>query len=119
MLNALKYGAMISFVSLFLLGTPSTTDAQVVNGYSVKTVVYSSGNTLAGVFMQVDNAGNWVESNSDGRHTFRETGRDEWSVYLLKSDGARIQLDLHTKNITITGYGNRPEVLYKVMKSFK
>jgi hypothetical protein len=33
--------------------------------------------------------------------SFRETHRDEWSVYLQKSDGARIQLDLHTKQMKV------------------
>jgi len=32
---------------------------------------------------------------------FTETNRDEWSVYLRKSDGANIQLDLHTKKVNV------------------
>ena len=74
---------------------------RVVNGRNVGIVNYSGG-----TFTKSSTGKKWLvyKKGKRGIHaTFTETGRDEWSVYLRKSDGARIQLDLHTKLISING----------------
>jgi DUF2075 family protein len=80
-----------------------------VNGYSVKEVHYGSKNG----FFQQQADGSWIEKNDDGEFRFREVGRDEWSVYLLKSDGLPIQLDLHRKEVIWRGQGK----LYDIKKA--
>ncbi len=50
----------------------------------------------------------WIEGSADGqpRFHFRQTGRDEWSVYLIDdSRDVRIQLDLH-RGMILYGQGN-------------
>lgn len=82
----------------------------IINGYNVKQVMYQTGQKR-GFFRQLSN-GSWVENNSDGRFTFREIGRDEWSVYLLKSDGLRIQLDLHRQEVIWMGQGKLYDIKF-------
>jgi len=77
-----------------------TVKPQIINGRNVSIVNYNGG-----TFTQGSN-GKWLEykKGKRGVHaTFTETGRDEWSVYLRKSDGSRIQLDLYKKDISING----------------
>ncbi|MBE9222090.1 hypothetical protein IQ215_05205 [Cyanobacterium stanieri LEGE 03274] len=80
------------------------------NGYNVTEVRYPQKG--GGVFQQQAN-GSWVETNSDGRFTFREQNRDAWSVYLIKSDGLPIQLDLHRREVIWRGQGK----LYDIISS--
>jgi Mannan-binding protein len=66
------------------------------NGRNVKVVSHSQGS-----FMSLGN-GNWQEANDKGETTFnfKETGRDDWSVYLLDSSrNVTLQLDLHRKTV--------------------
>lgn len=72
-----------------------------VKGWNVAHVVYSGNNP--GEF-QYTGYNSWVEykkGKSSPHARFTETHRDEWSVYLRKNDGARIQLDLHTKKVSV------------------
>jgi hypothetical protein len=80
--------------------------AQQVNGFNVKEVRYGQG----GIFQQQAD-GSWIEKNRQGQFTFRETNRDEWSVYLLKSDGATLQLDLFKKEIILNGSNKLYDIL--------
>ncbi|AFY68756.1 hypothetical protein Pse7367_0445 [Thalassoporum mexicanum PCC 7367] len=80
--------------------------AQTVNGFNVKEVRYGQG----GMFQQQPD-GSWLEKNRDGQFTFQETNRDEWSVYLVKSDGARVQLDLFKKEIILNGSNKLYDIL--------
>jgi VHL beta domain len=58
---------------------------------------------------------NWVERNKDGVHRFKETHRDDWSVYLFDaSRGIRIQLDLHRREIFFSMSGQPRQVLYRI-----
>lgn len=41
--------------------------------------------------------------NPNPHASFTETGRDEWSVYLRKSDGLGVQLDLWRKEVIVNG----------------
>lgn len=66
-----------------------------VNGRNVKLVYFAQGKFVA-------NGGNsWTEmGNNGGRFNFKETHRDDWSVYLVDSSrNVTLQLDLHTKMI--------------------
>jgi hypothetical protein len=69
-----------------------------VNGRNVKVVSHSQGSFTA------LGGGNWQEANDKGETTFsfKETGHDDWSVYLLdKSRNVTIQLDLHRKTVAL------------------
>ena len=82
-------------------GSRGSQSRRVINGRNVGIVNYSGG-----TFTKSSTGKKWLEykKGKRGVHAaFTETGRDEWSVYLRKSDGARIQLDLHTKLISING----------------
>lgn len=58
---------------------------------------------------------NWVERNRDGVHRFKETHRDDWSVYLFDaSRGIRIQLDLHRREIFFSMNGQPRQILYRI-----
>ncbi len=81
-----------------------------VNGRNVKQVIY--GGSQRGIFQPQRN-GSWIEKNRDGQFSFREVGRDDWSVYLLKSDGLNIQLDLHRQEVILRGQGK----LYDIKKA--
>ena len=83
----------------------------VINGYTVKHVIYNA--RTKGVFKQQAD-GSWIERSPDGRFTFQEVGRDEWSVYLVKSDGLKIQLDLYRQEVIVMGQGK----LYDIRASF-
>ncbi len=73
-----------------------TVDDLAVNGRNVMAVRFAKGEYLA-----LGN-GNWKETNVQGKTTFsfKEAGRDDWSVYLLDSSrNVTIQLDLHRKMV--------------------
>jgi len=80
------------------------------NGLSVTRVAYGVNGEATGEIRQIG-AGEWEErGDSGGRAHFRETGRDEWSVYLDDSSrGVRLQLDLH-RRLVLYGAGNSPEM---------
>jgi Mannan-binding protein len=70
-----------------------------VNGRNVKMVRHSQGS-----YTYLGN-GNWGEANLQNEITFKfkETGRDDWSVYLLDSSrNVKLQLDLHRQQIIYT-----------------
>ncbi len=74
----------------------------ITNGLNVRTVNYIN-NGKKGSFQQ---NGQWTDNDVTGRKwKFEETGRDQWSVYLIDRSrgGMRVQLDLHTKKISIDG----------------
>lgn len=99
----------LSLLSSSLIGSITTTaiaspveladfDKDIVNGWSVSKVNYPGG-----AFIQLS-ATEWVENNKDGRHRFKETHRDEWSVYLKSVDRpVNIQLDLWTEEVKYRG----------------
>ena len=96
--------------------TAGTVEAGQVKGSNVKMVLYGQGSAASGAFVQTGN-GTWIEHNQDGRFDFREEGRDEWSVYLIKvgrQAGQRVQLDLHRKTVSSGNY-----VFYSILRSFE
>ncbi len=79
-----------------------------VKGWNANLVAYNGG-----AFVKL-NGKKWVENNSDGRHTFREVNRDEWSVYLKSNNrDVSIQLDLWTMEVKYSD-PNRQFVLYQI-----
>lgn len=93
---------MLKVISLLLavLFFSASLEAQV-NGRNVTYVAYSGSDS--GTFEQTGDK-SWAEYKSGKTNvhaTFTETNRDDWSVYLRKSDGANLQLDLHTKKVNI------------------
>lgn len=82
-----------------------------VNGRNVKYIEYDAGSGNIGYFKQ-DEAGKWIEKNQNGENTFKESHRDEWSVYLLDvSRDMTVQLDLYQKAISL--YWDKPNK-YKI-----
>ena len=97
-------GAILA--GLCLSHSPSATAQQPktkpVKGDNVMLVIYLKGKEVGGAISQGPGK-TWYEDNDDGRFEFTECARDEWSVYMLKKDGALIQLDLFTKKMYIVG----------------
>lgn len=83
-----SFAAITPTVAQSQINTPTRTQGEV-NGYNVKEVSY-----YGGIFRQLSD-GSWIERNKDGRFRFTEINRDEWSVYLRKTDGNSVQLDLY------------------------
>jgi len=73
-----------------------------VNGYLASAVTYNFNNGKPlGEFIQTGPK-TWKEQSfkGDGKFTFQEQNRDEWSVYLYDaSRKVHIQLDLHTRKV--------------------
>lgn len=94
---------IVNRVSHFNIVETSITVPVKVNGQNVAKVVYTGKSS--GTFKQLG-LRQWVEykeGKTTPHATFTETGRDEWSVYLRKNDGASIQLNLHTKKVIVNG----------------
>jgi hypothetical protein len=63
------------------------------------------------------NSSGWIEYGRDGgpRFHFQETGRDEWSVYLIdRSRNVAIQLDVYRRMVTYSENGGRRSDLYPI-----
>ena len=88
-----------------------------VKGTNVTMVEFAAPGTQRGSFYKKPD-GTWVESGYWGeqRYTFREAGRDEWSVYLR--DTARnvsIQLDLFKMKVTYGPVGAARTMMYTIL----
>jgi hypothetical protein len=89
-----------------LFAAPIASAQEAANGRNVVFVTYS-GNGMIGAFRQTA-TGAWKEQNGQGQSDFRETNRDDWSVYLESATpGKNIQLDLHTKRVNYSDAANR------------
>ena len=84
----------------YILATNPGSSSGKITGQNVRIVRYNGGS-----FRQRGNGKSWIEYK--GRNVeharFTEIRRDSWNVYLRKSDGARIQLDLRNKVIKLNG----------------
>ena len=90
---------------------------QVVKGTDVRWVACSSGAQPGGrgSTFYVTDSGRWREHSPDAKFDFVERARDEWSVYLF--DAGRkltLQLDLHTKLVTVTQDKSPPGTLCRI-----
>jgi hypothetical protein len=95
---ALDHSDYLSLAEVEVYGRPARAAAVAVKGDNVGRVRYAEAGN--GRFEQTG-PGRWRETNRDGQHDFRETGRDEWSVYLRDdARGMAIQLDLFRKMIS-------------------
>ncbi len=90
---------------------------QQVNGYNVKYVQYR-GEFGIGTFAEMGSK-SWVENSGAGRtFHFRETSRDEWSVYLLElSQNVSVQIDLYKKEIYIHWDKPNRRKLYEIISA--
>jgi hypothetical protein len=105
---SLYVGAPSAFDSAAAAVQPPS--AQRVDGSNLVRVDFAGGS-----FEQ--RRGRWAEYGPDGnaRHYFEETGRDEWSVYLLdRSRNVAIQLDVHRRMVTFAENGGRRSDLYPI-----
>ena len=100
--------AIVSTMTIAAAAYTSTTSAlsfRPLNPNEIDTMyVVAQGPNSVNVFRTSDiNSKEWVEStvSDEVTHRFVETGRDEWSVYLDRTDkaqtGVTIQLDMHRK----------------------
>ncbi len=83
------------------LNNSKTSSPKKINGQNASKVSFSGG-----AFVQQAGTKNWSETDANGTARFRyvETGRDEWSVYLIdKSRNVGIALDLFKKQIKYKG----------------
>lgn len=88
------------------------------NGWVASQVKFGYGAETLGAFVQYSD-GIWVEEGAAAgteRFRFKETGRDEWSVYLHDaSRKANVQLDLSTKKVLYQDeYYTSPVVIYLI-----
>jgi hypothetical protein len=89
---------------------PPPPHSQAVNGSTLSRADFARGR-----FVQEDRG--WTEYGSGGeaRFRFEETGRDEWSVYLIdRSRNFQIQLDVHRRMITLSANGGPRSDLYPI-----
>lgn len=88
-----------------------------MNGWLVTRVTF--GGTPGGSFAKTGNQ--WIERGVESSRPlfrFRETARDDWSVY-LRDDSRQvdIQIDLHTGNIYYSDPQTARSVLYRIKES--
>lgn len=82
-----------------------------VSGWTVNRVTFQGG-----MLYETGSSKEWTETNAEGKEIsrFTETNRDEWSVYLRKSDGSLLQIDLYVKTTFFTPVGGKQFELYKL-----
>lgn len=114
-----RWGGLAACALLCLIPAPAAAAAQSepsgwsgerVDGRNLARVEHSAGR-----FEQSE--GGWTEYGADGRANFRfeETGRDEWSVYLIdRSRSVSLQLDVHRRMIALIENGRRGRDLYAI-----
>jgi hypothetical protein len=89
---------------------PPPPHREAVNGRNLSRADFAQGR-----FEQ--ESGGWTEFGAGGepRFRFEETGRDDWSVYLLdRSRNFQIQLDVHRRMITLSANGGPRGDLYPI-----
>ncbi|MCH9685736.1 MAG: hypothetical protein K0V04_30165 [Deltaproteobacteria bacterium] len=92
----------------------ATTD-QTVDGFNAVRVEIENNET----FEQVGDL--WVRRSFTGgiRHTFEETDRDQWTVYLHDHDRQRsVWLDLHTSKVSFQDQGAPVAVLSPILSAY-
>jgi hypothetical protein len=114
------FGAAALVFGLLMAGVPLAASAQaqnVTNGRNVVRVMVDAGPD--GQYAMEAN-GRWVELDTRGRRifTFRETMRDDWSVYLFDDTRrTEIQLDLHRRKVLISQNGGPRTDLYNIVRA--
>lgn len=110
-----------SWISLEWPGHPMADQYQIteadarVNGRLVSEVRIPSG----GSFRMVS-PGQWNEFNAAGQpiYSFRETGRDQWSVYLVDdSRSMQMQIDMHRGWVRLAWPGHAMADQYRIAGS--
>lgn len=107
----LKYKEAKKLPEGVLLGTDKNLS---VTGRNVSRATYSHS-PRAGLKWSHDQV--WYEHNEQGKttFTFKEVGRDDWSVYLHdRSRDVQIQIDVHRMWVTYGTHNNPKRDLYKI-----
>jgi hypothetical protein len=121
-MNKRHCSAVLILVAALFLGNDSSVCSQNVQAQKelkaadAKLVVYAKKMKVSGAFTMTGKD-TWVEDTQDGRHSFTEVGRDEWSIYLKHKD-YDIIIDLYQKKIFITEKEKERRELYNVLKAF-
>ncbi len=121
-MNCRHCSAVLLLVAAFFLSTDSSICAQdakeekVLKAADAKLVIYAKKLKVSGAFTQTGKD-TWVEDTYNGRHSFTEVSRDEWSIYLKHND-YDIIIDLYQKKIYITEKEKKRRELYTVLKAF-
>lgn len=84
--------------------------AQGINGFNVIRANYAGG------LFQSMGGDEWIEVTDDARtFRFRETNRDEWSVYMFDaSRNVHLQIDIHRRMITLADGRGPHRDLYSI-----
>ncbi|MEZ0244269.1 MAG: mannan-binding lectin [Sphingomonas sp.] len=115
----MKLAQLAATAALLMLGTvtlatPAQAQSAAANGATGRTVI--SVSFAQGQFRR-EADGSWVELDARGNvaFRFRETGRDDWSVYLQKQGAPHeVQLDLWRGMITLSVSGGPRQDLYEI-----
>ena len=110
-----------AILSCLFVFSASSMNAQV-NGQNVTFIKFGNASGFLGTYIQKSGK-TWVEEGKQqgvSNFTFKETHRDEWSVYLVDaSRGVNIQLDLHTKKVMYSDRNNpTSRELYNIIEQY-
>lgn len=102
-----------------IAGTMASAHAAEVKGTNVSRVQCKNGDAVKSTFRLNVGTSTWTEdAGVDGHFKWTERARDEWSVYLTDaSRGYNLQLDLWTKNVTLSDQSTTLGVLCTVSDS--
>ncbi|PXF40380.1 hypothetical protein BWQ96_09911 [Gracilariopsis chorda] len=79
------------------------TDAFAITGYGLTYATYETPEGGEGTFVKIWDEKEWQWARPDAMEVYlTETGRDQWSVYLEDGGLITIQIDYHTKEVTVT-----------------
>lgn len=111
----------VIFAILFtlLLGLFQVAQAATTTGRNANIVEFGDNAGKLGTFRQTG-SNQWVEQNKQGKTTFnfKETHRDDWSVYLYDaSRNVRLQLDLHRNRVGYSDSNTPMRDQYRVLSS--
>ena len=103
-------------VGLFNNANAQTLTTEGVNGRNVIVAHHNSGR------FENTSSGAWTEFGSNGvaNFSFRETHRDDWSVYMFDSSrNVSIQVDIHRKKIRYGVGGAEKTDLYDITRAYR
>lgn len=101
----------MALIAAFTMGAQAQS-SQGVNGKNVTFIKFgNSSSSFLGTYVMRGPAGQWEEEGQQqgvAKFTFKEKGRDDWSVYLRdESRAVDIQIDLHTGKVMYRDRNNR------------
>ena len=94
--------------------TSQLLDVYRVTGRTVKYVTYYSPFDNTNIDMYNISGNIWLEYTASGEQYHTETGRDDWSVYFTKDDGALTSIDINTKEFLWAPSGGTLSPIYDI-----